>query len=266
MRPSPLEDVHVRSPVGPIEIPYRGIPMNLLRCTLFGCGWVREKFRDAARLAMALLLVVSGSAVFSAAQQYEILRADYGAGNQRRDVTVAFRQAVCSQPRFRMGNSTFGFDPAPGLKKSLRVYVRGPRGQQTTQEFPESSTIDGTQYNCRGGGGGMRPPVMPPNRGQYTIMNAAYGTDRRNVDVTNRLRDLASRNTTFRMGNSTFGVDPDPGRIKMLRIYARASSGQRRMFEYREGSTIDGSMFTGWRNGNWGRDPWNGRWNDSDYR
>jgi hypothetical protein len=103
-----------------------------------------------------------------------------------------------------------------GSKKSLRVYVRGPRGQQTTQEFPESSTIGGTQYRCR-------------------------------------------------MGNSTFGVDPDPGRIKTLSIYARASNGQRRMFEYREGSTIDGSMFSGWRNGNWGRDPWNGRWNDSDY-
>ena len=86
------------------------------------------------------------------------------------------------------------------------------------------------------------------------------------MDVTNRLRDLANRNLTFRMGNSTFGVDPDPGRIKTLRIYARGTGNQRRMFEYREGSTIDGSMFSGWRNGNWGRDPWNGRWNDSDYR
>jgi hypothetical protein len=162
-----------------------------------------------------------------------------------------------------MGNSTFGFDPAPGSKKSLRVYVRGPRGQQTTQEFPESSTIDGTQYVCRNGG--YRPPP-PPGRGGWTIMHAAYGTERRNVDVTNRLRDLASRNLTFRMGNSTFGIDPDPGRVKTLRIYARGAGGRRRMFEYREGSTIDGSMFSGWRNGNWGRDPWNGRWSDDDYR
>ena len=124
--------------------------MNDIKGTLSGEGRAREKFAKAAKLAVVLLLIVSGSAVFSVAQQYEILRADYGAGNQRRDVTAAFRQAVCSQSRFRMGNSTFGFDPAPGLKKSLRVYVRGPRGQQTTQEFPESSTIDGTQYMCRG--------------------------------------------------------------------------------------------------------------------
>lgn len=224
----------------------------------------KGKSGQAAAFALVWLLVVIGAAAVSVAQQLEIQRADYGAGNQRRDVTTAFQQAVCSQTRFRMGNSTFGFDPAPGSRKSLRVFVRGPRGQQTTQEFPESSTIDGSQYMCRGGGGGFRPPV-PPDRGQFTIMHAAYGTDRRNVDVTNRLRELASRNTTFRMGNSTFGVDPDPGRVKMLRIYAQGQGG-RRMFEYREGSTIDGSMFNGWRNGNWGRDPWNGRWNDDSYR
>lgn len=227
---------------------------------------VRGKSGHSAALMVAWLLVVIGAVAISAAQQYEIMRADYGAGNQRRDVTSALRQAVCRQTRFRMGNSTFGFDPAPGTRKSLRVYVRGRRGQQTMQEFPESSTIDGSLYMCQGGGGGFRPPVPPPMGGvQYTILHAAYGTERRNVDVTNRLRELASRNATFRMGNSTFGVDPDPGRIKTLRIYARGPGG-RRLFEYREGSTIDGSMFTGWRNGNWGRDPWNGRWNDDSYR
>ena len=229
--------------------------------------WMRRNIGRAVGLAVVWLAVVSGLAVFSAAQQYEIMRADYGAGSQRSDVTATFRQVVCSGQRFRMGNSTFGFDPSPGNKKSLRVYVRGPRGQQTTQEFPESSTIDGSQYLCRGGGGGYRPPPPPPpDRGVWTIMHAAYGTERRNVDVTQRLRELASRTLTFRMGNSTFGVDPDPGRIKTLRIYARGAGGQRRMFEYRESSTIDGSMFSGWRNGNWGRDPWNGRWNDQDYR
>jgi hypothetical protein len=236
----------------------------MIKSTLSGGDRVRRKFGNAARYAVACLLVTIGAAAISAAQQYEIMRADYGAGNQRRDVTSAFRQAVCSQGRFRMGNSTFGFDPAPGLKKSLRVYVRGRRGQQTMQEFPESSTIDGSQYECRGGG--FRPPPPPSGGGQWTILHAEYGTERNHVDVTNRLRELASRNLTFRMGNSTFGVDPDPGRIKTLRIYARDRSGRRRMFEYRESSTIDGSMFAGWRNGNWGRDPWNGRWNDNDYR
>jgi hypothetical protein len=36
------------------------------------------------------------------------------------------------------------------------------------------------------------------------------------------------------------------------------------MFEYREGSTVDGSMFTGWGRGEWGNGGWNGGWGDND--
>ena len=32
------------------------------------------------------------------------------------------------------------------------------------------------------------------------------------------------------------------------------------MFEYREGSVIDGSQFRGWGRGDWGRGGWSGRW------
>src|SRR5215831_12707263 len=54
--------------------------------------------------------------------------------------------------------------------------------------------------------------------GQYQILQARYGTARSNVDVTERLRELAREDTTFRMGNSTFGIDPDRGVVKTLRI------------------------------------------------
>ena len=67
--------------------------------------------------------------------------------------------------------------------------------------------------------------------GQYVILSAQYGTARRHVDVTNRLRELARQDRTFRMGNSTFGVDPDQGQDKTLRIYARGPNGQERMCE-----------------------------------
>src|SRR5919205_4390575 len=77
--------------------------------------------------------------------------------------------------------------------------------------------------------------------GQYIIQSAQYGTANRHVDVTNRLRELARQDRTFRMGNSTFGVDPDPGQVKTLRIYARGPNGEDRMFEYREGSVVDGA-------------------------
>ena len=96
--------------------------------------------------------------------------------------------------------------------------------------------------------------------GQYVILNAQYGTARNHVDVTDRLKELARLDRTFRLGNNTFGVDPDPGQVKTLHIYARGPNGQERMFEYREGSTVDGSMFRSWGNGDWGHGGWSGRW------
>jgi hypothetical protein len=101
--------------------------------------------------------------------------------------------------------------------------------------------------------------------GQYVILSAQYGTSRRHVDVTNRLKELARQDRVFRMGNSTFGLDPDQGQEKTLRIYARGPNGQDRMFEYREGSTVDGSQFRSWGGGDWGNGGWNGRWEGSGY-
>src|SRR5438128_3255920 len=96
--------------------------------------------------------------------------------------------------------------------------------------------------------------------GQYVILSAQYGTARRHVDVTNRLKELARQDRVFRMGNSTFGVDPDPGQRKVLRIFARTPNGQERYFEYQEGSVVDGSLFRGWGSGNWESGQWRGGW------
>src|ERR1700750_3120478 len=68
--------------------------------------------------------------------------------------------------------------------------------------------------------------------GQYVIISAQYGTAAHHVDVTAKLKEIARRDRTVRMGNSTFGVDPDPGHVKTLRIYARGPRGEERMFEY----------------------------------
>ena len=96
--------------------------------------------------------------------------------------------------------------------------------------------------------------------GQYQILQARYGTANHNVDVTEQLKDLARQDRSFRMGNSTFGIDPDHNVVKTLRIYTRGPGGTNRMFEYREGSTVDGSMFTGWGGGNWEQGGYNGGW------
>ena len=96
--------------------------------------------------------------------------------------------------------------------------------------------------------------------GLYVILSAQYGTAEHHVDVTDRLRELARSDRTFRMGNRTFGIDPDRGRVKSLRIFARGPRGEERMFEFRAGSVIDGAQFRGWGRGEWGRGGWSGHW------
>lgn len=96
--------------------------------------------------------------------------------------------------------------------------------------------------------------------GDWQILHARYGTSDRNVDVTERLRELARQDREFKLTNGLFGVDPAHGERKTLRIYARARGGDHRTFEYREGHWINGDQFSGWGRGDWGQSGWNGGW------
>jgi len=101
------------------------------------------------------------------------------------------------------------------------------------------------------------------DRGQWQILQARYGTAEHSLDVTQRLRDLARQDTTFRVSNKTFQNDPDPGVVKTLRIYARGPSGSTRTFEYIEDDIVDGNQFTSWSSGNWGQGGWEGGWGNA---
>jgi len=105
--------------------------------------------------------------------------------------------------------------------------------------------------------------LVAQDAGRYTTLSAQYGTAERHVEVTDRLREIARSDRSFRLDNRLMGVDPDRGRVKVLRIYARERDGDERMFEYREGQIIDGALFVGWSRGDWGRGGWSGRWEAS---
>ncbi len=222
-----------------------------------------------------LLIFALACTTLAFAQDYQIVRAEYGADSRFVDVTQKLRQIASNSSTFRMGNSTFGVDPAPGVVKTLRILARSQNGGTRTFEYREGSTVDGSQFSGWNGGnwgngennngnwnnvGNNSGNGNNNGSGQYQIQHAKYGTERNNVDVTQRLRELATNNSSFRMGNSTFGVDPDPGTVKILRIYAISANGQNRIFEFREGSTVDGSQFSSWNGGNWGNGNWNGGW------
>lgn len=191
-----------------------------------------------------------------------ILRARYGTDAANADVTDRLRELARDDRRFRLTNELFGVDPDPGRTKTLRIFARDRDGRERTFDIREGAWVDGAQFiGWRGGNWGQGGPGgwqgggnngNGRDDGEYTILYASYGTGRNEVDVTPRLRELARRDQRFRMGNDTFGVDPDPGRTKILRIVSRDRRGQERVFEYREGAWVDGSQFIGWGGGDWG--------------
>jgi hypothetical protein len=222
------------------------------------------------RYAFLLMLLMSWAPVKLMADvgQYVILNAEYGTERNHVDVTNRLKELARTDRQFRMTNGTFGIDPDRGVVKTLRIYARGPDGRERMFEYVEGSIIDGAQFRSWGGGdwggGGWSGNWNGSggDTGAYLILSAQYGTRRSHVDVTQRLKELARANVTFRMGNRTFGIDPDHGVVKTLRIYARGPNGRERMFEYVENSVVDGSQFRGWGRGQWGgpNDRWSGKW------
>jgi hypothetical protein len=197
--------------------------------------------------------------------EFVIVQARYGVIGKQVDVTARLRELARRDQRVRLTNELFGVDPAPGRTKTLRIIARDRQGQDRTLEYRERDWIDGARFiGWRSGkwgdaaswqpGGGRNDDGRDGGRdsGEFTILYASYGTQRREVDVTDRLRELARRDQRFRMGNETFGVDPDPGQTKRLRIVARDRNGRERSFEYAEYSTVDGAQFIGWGGGDWG--------------
>lgn len=100
--------------------------------------------------------------------------------------------------------------------------------------------------------------------GEFTILQAHYGTENKHVDVTRRLRDLARQDRRFQLTNDLFGVDPDPGRQKTLRLYVRDRQGQERYLDYRERDWVEGAQFVGWAGGNWGESNGSRGWQGHD--
>jgi len=111
----------------------------------------------------------------------------------------------------------------------------------------------------------LLPASLAAQEGKYVILSAQYGHEGRHVDVTNRLRELARSGRPFQVSDRDLRADPAPGVRKVLRIYARGPEGGERMFEYVEGSVVDGAMFKGWRGGDWGRGGWSGQWHGAEH-
>jgi hypothetical protein len=226
--------------------------------------------RGMAFVACAVLSAHAWSQYGSDRGQWQILEARYGTAERNIDVTQALRNLAQKDSSFHITNKTFGNDPDPGVVKTLRIYARGPGGATRTFEYLENDIVEGTTFTGWSGGNwgqggwnegwGSQGHDSHGDRGEWQILEARYGTARRNIDVTQTLRNLAQKDSSFHVTNKTLGNDPDPGVVKTLRIYARGPGGATRTFEYGEDQVVMGTMFTGWSSGSWGQGGWNSGW------
>jgi len=75
------------------------------------------------------------------------------------------------------------------------------------------------------------------HRAAVRINKAIYGARGRYVDVTNRIRELAAGRRAFTVSTKTFGVDPTPGRQKLLKISYRRGKTTRTQ-QYADGDSV----------------------------
>src|ERR1700760_4196749 len=176
-------------------------------------------------LYLPLLCLLAASCLFSTAAKaqngggWQVIKADWGAGNRWTDVTNQVRRLVSGNRPVPVNVDTMGGDPAYGVLKTLRIQARNSRGQTQQFTYRENSTINTAQFSGGPGGGPGYPgggPGYPggPNRpggpgsgypggpgggypggpnyggggnGSFQITRAYYGLNNRTMDVTQRL-------------------------------------------------------------------------------
>jgi len=174
---------------------------------------------------------------------WQVMFADWGAGNRRANVTDRVRTLLSGNGMVKVNNQNMGVDPAVGADKILRISTREPARACREFSYKEGASIDASQfYNYGGypGGGGGYPPPPPPNPGygNLQIMRAYYGLNNRTNDVTQLLRGQVNNGSlVMQVNNRNLGGDPAPGADKVLTVIYRVN-GREQTATVKEGNTL----------------------------
>ena len=204
---------------------------------------------------LPLLCLLAASCLFSTSARaqngggWQVVKADWGAGNRWMDVTNQVRRLLNGNRVVMVNNDTMGGDPAYGAVKILRIQATGSRGQSQQFTYREGSTINASQFsnNGRPGGGGYtgNPGYPPPNpgypgagNGSLQITRAYYGLNNRTNDVTQLLRGMVRNGTlAVQVNNNNMGGDPAKGGDKVLTVIYRVQ-GRERTSTVKEGNVL----------------------------
>jgi hypothetical protein len=158
---------------------------------------------------------------------WQVMKADWGAGNRWMDVTNQVRMLLRGNGLVKVNNANMGGDPAKGADKILRIRAQNSRGQTKQFTFKEGDSIDASQFYNYGPGPGN--PGYPPNPGypsggnsDLQIVRAYYGLNNRTNDVTQLLRSMVRNGAlVVQVNNNAMGGDPAKGADKVLTVIYR---------------------------------------------
>jgi hypothetical protein len=193
----------------------------------------------AAVLFFPAVVVAQNQASVMPGPGWQVMKADWGAGNRWIDVTYQVRVLLSGNGVVTANNANLGGDPAQGADKILRIQARNSRGQSQHFTFKEGASIDASQFYNYGGGIGNGGG----NSSGLQVMWADWGAGNQRADVTARVRAMLRGNGLVKVNNTNLGGDPARGADKVLRISARDARGRVQQFSYKEGATIDASQF-----------------------
>jgi hypothetical protein len=199
---------------------------------------------------LLLLLITTPMLAQGVGNRRELVRAEYGWGNNWTDVTDRVSSLIRGDAlNFRVDNNTLGFDPAPGRDKKLRIYLRDKQGRTRMSTFNEDSNVRlrriYSTYQSTGNNSYNR---------SLQILRATYGSGNRSFDVTSRLqRQIYNDRIDIRVTNETMGGDPAVGADKTLTVEYSAN-GRRDQVVVREGDYL---RLSGSGVGSGGGDPYN---------
>lgn len=194
--------------------------------------------RGSLLFVLAVLFSVPAFAQVMPGPGWQVIKAEWGAGNRWMDVTYQVRMLLSGNGMVKVNNQNMGGDPAVGADKILRIQARNYQGQSRQFTYKEGQSIDASQFYSYGGG------ISPgPGGPGWQVMYADWGAGNRRVDVTARVRQMLSGNGMVKVSNQNLGGDPAVGADKTLRISARDARGAVQQFTYKEGQNIDASQF-----------------------
>src|SRR5260370_19641307 len=107
-------------------------------------------------------------------------------------------------------------------------------------EFRDGSVFDGAMFRSWGRGdwgdehwnGGWNG--SDNDTGEYVILSAQYGSERRHVEGKDQLREMARQDLTFRVDYRTVGRGPDERNGEAFRIFAPGAHGPGQSLEHRD--------------------------------